>query len=281
MTLNECNNLSRADAKLMFEECCGAEKWVDALLKAMPFKEEAELIKTANHAWYSLCNEQDWLEAFSHHPKIGNQAKPGEKFAAAEQSGVQSATQKTIDELANANEAYEKKNGFIFIVCATGKPASEMLQLLHQRLQNSKIEELHIAMNEQQKITILRLKKNLSKANWGAIPISQLTTHVLDTSIGQPGKNMGIRLQKLEPGYWQTIAQGITNEDGRIADMLPALHYLNGNFKMLFDTGAYFAQKQTNCFYPVVEIQFTIAGQTHYHIPLLISPFGFTTYRES
>ena len=156
-----------------------------------------------------------------------------------------------------------------------------MLRLLEDRLSNTIGEELHIAMNEQQKITILRLKKNLSKANWGAIPISQLTTHVLDTRIGQPGKNMGIRLQKLEPGYWQTIAQGITNEDGRIADMLPALHYLNGNFKMLFDTGAYFAQKQTNCFYPVVEIQFTIAGQTHYHIPLLISPFGFTTYRGS
>ncbi len=281
MTLNEFNNQSKEAAKLMFKECCGANKWVDSMLTAMPYKDEAELIKRADDVWFNHCSEPDWVEAFSHHPRIGNKADASEKFAAAEQSGVQSATQCTMNELARANEAYEKKNKFIFIVCATGKPADEMLRLLQQRLQNIEKAELHIAMNEQQKITILRLKKILNKANWSNFPVSQLTTHVLDTSIGTPGKNMGIKLQQLEQGKWLTIAQGITNADGRIADMLPALHYLNGNYKMLFDTCAYFALKKTTCFYPVVEIQFTITDQTHYHIPLLISPFGFTTYRGS
>lgn len=281
MTLNEFNNLGKEEAKQMLKECCGSAKWVEAMLKAMPYADELSLIKNADDAWFNHCTEPDWREAFTHHPKIGNKAKPGEKFADAEQSGVKLATADLLNELAAANDTYETKNGFIFIVCATGKPAAEMLSLLQLRLQNSKTEELHIAMNEQQKITIIRLKKLLQKANWDTIPVSQLTTHVLDTSIGQPGKNLNISLQSRVNNCWHTIAQGITNADGRVPDLLPSLHHLNGDYKMIFDTLTYFAEKQQHCFYPKVEIQFIINDTSHYHIPLLISPFGFTTYRGS
>ena len=281
MTLQDLKQLSKAEAKALLSTCCGSAKWVKAMLNAMPFKDEYNLVKTADETWYNKCGEKDWREAFDHHPKIGGKAKPGEKLAAAEQSSVASATQVVKNRLAAKNKVYEKQYGFIFIVCATGRSAEEMLQLLELRLRNGKDEELHIAMNEQQKITLIRLKKMLPGASWQTLPASQLTTHVLDTGFGRPALLMPVSLQCFVKGNWRSIAQGITNADGRIGDLLPALHRLKGTYKMLFDTGAYFAVKQIQGFYPKVEIQFTITDTSHHHIPLLISPFGFTTYRGS
>jgi hydroxyisourate hydrolase len=110
----------------------------------------------------------------------------------------------------------------------------------------------------------------------------QLTTHVLDTAIGKPGKDISIRLQIPVNGVWQTVAQGITNNDGRIADLLPAQKSLaHGNYKLVFDTGNYFSAQKIKGFYPEVEIQFIVFDDTHYHVPLLINPFGYSTYRGS
>ncbi|RYY91039.1 MAG: hydroxyisourate hydrolase [Chitinophagaceae bacterium] len=113
--------------------------------------------------------------------------------------------------------------------------------------------------------------------------MSQLTTHVLDTSIGKPGRDISIRLQAPSgESAWQTIAQGITNADGRIADLLPPGRNLPaGNYRVAFDTGAYFTANNTNGFYPSVEIQFTVFDDMHYHVPLLVNPFGYSTYRGS
>jgi hydroxyisourate hydrolase len=83
-------------------------------------------------------------------------------------------------------------------------------------------------------------------------------------------------------GIWQTIAQGVTNIDGRIADLLPSQTLLaSGNYKLVFDTGSYFASQKIKGFYPEVEIQFIVFDDTHYHVPLLINPFGYSTYRGS
>ena len=83
-------------------------------------------------------------------------------------------------------------------------------------------------------------------------------------------------------GQWQTMAQGVTNADGRIADLLPAERILPpGNYKLVFETGNYFASNNVKGFYPEVEIQFTIIDGSHYHVPLLINPFGYSTYRGS
>ena len=108
------------------------------------------------------------MEAFAHHPKIGDLKGLEEKFAStkawagAEQAGVQQAGKQIVEEMAKLNEDYEKKFGFIFIVCATGKTAEEMLALLQSRLPNNYKEELRIAMMEQNKITRLRLHKLVS-----------------------------------------------------------------------------------------------------------------------
>ncbi|MBS1533988.1 MAG: hydroxyisourate hydrolase [Bacteroidetes bacterium] len=112
--------------------------------------------------------------------------------------------------------------------------------------------------------------------------MSQITTHVLDTSVGVPGKNITIRLKRFYNGSWQTLAQGITNADGRIPDLLPPDRILKADtYQMVFDTGAYYADLKIQTFYPMVEIIFQTFDDAHYHVPLLVNPFGYSTYRGS
>lgn len=167
MTLSELNNLSNEQRKESLRKCCGAEAWVEEMNGAFPFSNKEALLQKADDVWNHL-NEDDWLEAFSHHPKIGDVASLKEKFAntakwaAGEQASVQQASQQTLEELAKGNSDYEAKFGYIFIVCATGKSADEMLQLLKARLPNKKEDEIKLAAAEQAKITKLRLEKLLT-----------------------------------------------------------------------------------------------------------------------
>jgi hydroxyisourate hydrolase len=247
-----------------------------------PFASEAELVSKATAIWYNECKKEDWLESFTHHPEIGDVKSLAEKFAEKEQAGVAAASKETIEALAKANADYKKKFGFIFIVCATGKTADEMLWLLQNRLKNTMDEEINIAMGEQHKITLIRFKKLFINANFQFLTMSQLTTHVLDTSVGRPGRNITVKLLQPVNNDWQMIAQGITDADGRLPDLLPSGKLLPaGNYKLLFETGAYFAANNIKGFYPEVDIQFTITDGSHYHVPLLISPYGYSTYRGS
>jgi 5-hydroxyisourate hydrolase/2-oxo-4-hydroxy-4-carboxy-5-ureidoimidazoline decarboxylase len=282
MTLSAFNNLDKETAAKHLFDCCGSTKWTAAMIQHFPFASEKELVDQSAKIWYDQCSETDWRESFTHHPKIGDVKSLTEKFAAKEQAGVAVATLETINALAQANTDYESKTGFIFIVCATGKSATEMLQLLLDRLKNTSDEELHIAMGEQQKISIIRFRKLLTEGNFDFLKVSQITTHVLDTAVGKPGKDISIRLQAKRDNLWQTIAQGVTNADGRIPDFLPQEKNLKpGHYKMVFDTGGYYAQQNIQTFYPEVEIMFTTFDETHYHVPLLVNPFGYSTYRGS
>ena len=282
MTIKAFNKLSKAEKAKHLLSCCGSSTWVEMMMKQFPFASEMDFIDVATDVWYNQCNSIDWLESFTHHPKIGDVKSLSKKFAGKEQASVAAATKKVIAALANANTEYEAKFGFIFIVCATGKTATEMLRLMEDRLSNSIGEELHIAMGEQMKITILRFQKLIAEGDWSFLKPGQLTTHVLDTAVGMPGKNISIRLQMPVNAVWQTIAQGITNADGRIDDLLPAQKMLaSGNYKLVFDTGNYFAAQKIKGFYPEVEIQFIVFDDAHYHVPLLINPFGYSTYRGS
>ena len=289
MQLEEFNKQEKQVAKEILFSCCGSEKWCSLIIEHLPFASEKALVDAATVIWYEHCTEEEWLAAFRHHPKIGDLKSLEEKFsttkhlAGAEQAGVAEAASSVLEELAKANSTYEEKFGFIFIVCATGKSAPEMLRLIQDRLKNTYHEELAIAMGEQHKITLLRLKKLLANANWGWMRNSQLTTHVLDTSMGKPGRDMTIKLQQQHHGStWQTMAQGVTNADGRIADLLPTEKLLTpDNYKLVFDTEAYFPNNHIKVFYAEVEIQVSIFDDQHYHVPLLINPFGYSTYRGS
>lgn len=112
--------------------------------------------------------------------------------------------------------------------------------------------------------------------------MSQITTHVLDTSIGKPAYGITIKLFEFIADEWIEKASGITNKDGRIGNLIPANDTLTfGTYKMVFDTKHYFEAHKIEVFYPSVEIIFNLHTIEHYHIPLLLNPFGYTTYRGS
>ncbi len=158
------NELSAEEAARQFHHCCSIATWARAMTAARPFKSEGELLQKAEALWHQ-CRREDWLEAFANHPKIGDLEGLRQKFkdtahlATGEQAGVGGAEEATLKALAEGNAAYEKRFGFIFIVCATGKSAAEMLALLQARLGNEPDVELKIAAGEQKKITRIRLEK--------------------------------------------------------------------------------------------------------------------------
>ena len=150
MTLEELNGLSEKDAKVEFLRCCGANRWASEMITHRPFGTRDELLSTANEVWQQL-DQKDWKEAFSRHPKIGDIENLKKKFARppsdwrastaqwaqGEQSGVAQTSERVLKELAEGNNLYEAKFGYIFIVCATAKSADEMLEMLNLRLKNT------------------------------------------------------------------------------------------------------------------------------------------------
>lgn len=162
------NDLSPDEAESAFRDCCGSHEWARRMAAARPFAMLDGLFETADRIWRSLLTA-DHLEAFAAHPKIGSKkATAGQNvqavnWSAAEQSGMNAAIKDVRDELADVNGLYEDKFGFIFIVCASGKSAEEMLAICRARLGNSVETEFAIAAEEQRKITEIRLKKLLEK----------------------------------------------------------------------------------------------------------------------
>jgi len=135
---------------------CGSSEWARRMLAARPMK---DAFATSDEIWSSL-SEADWREAFAAHPRIGE--KKGGAWSAQEQSGTRTAAEQTMQQLADANRAYEERFGHIYIVCATGKSAEEMLSLCRERLGNEPAKELRVAAEEQRKIMHLRLQKLVS-----------------------------------------------------------------------------------------------------------------------
>lgn len=164
MTLHDLNVLPEDELRKELFKCCGSFNWVNKMLPFFPMDDLVELLEDAEEQWFK-CTDEDWKEAFSQHPKIGDTSPLTTKFAdtaewaSEEQSAVGTASEQVKADLDKANANYEKKFGYIFIVCASGKTAAEMLSMLQQRLSNTPEEEINIAADEQNKITLLRLQK--------------------------------------------------------------------------------------------------------------------------
>lgn len=111
--------------------------------------------------------------------------------------------------------------------------------------------------------------------------MSTVTTHVLDTALGGPAANVPVRLERVTAEQVLEVARAATDGDGRVRELGP--HDLPaGTYRLVFGTGDYFAATGREAFYPQVTVDFTIADpDQHYHVPLLLGPFGFTTYRGS
>jgi 2-oxo-4-hydroxy-4-carboxy-5-ureidoimidazoline decarboxylase len=157
MTLAELNGLEPRRAAAEFMRCCGSSRWAAEMTASRPFASLDAMCSRGDAIWASI-DKGDWLDAFAAHPRIGEQ-RPVSAWSSSEQSGMQSAGEVTKARLATLNAAYEARFGYIFIVCATGKPAADMLTLLDARMANDPSIELPIAAEEQRKITGLRLAK--------------------------------------------------------------------------------------------------------------------------
>lgn len=159
------NALPRGEALEALLRCCGSSRWAEAMVAQRPFAGRNALFAAAESEWWGL-DPADWLEAFSHHPRIGERPT-GSGGAAAwarqEQAGASSASAETARRLEELNREYERRFGHVYLVCATGKTADQMLAILELRLTNDAVKELREAAEQQRQITRLRLERLLSE----------------------------------------------------------------------------------------------------------------------
>lgn len=161
MTLSEFNQLPSADAIAALYGCCHCQSWAKHVAERRPFGTLEKLLTTANCFWAGV-EEVQILEAFSGHARIGDIELLRSRYAGRatqEQGQVLQASESVIQNLYRLNKEYEEKNGFIFIVCASGKAPEEMLRLLQDRIDNPREVELQNGAREQGEITHLRLVK--------------------------------------------------------------------------------------------------------------------------
>ncbi len=173
MQLSELNACEPTAAERSFLQCCGSKRWARLMTEARPFADVKTAIARGETTWDSL-DASDWLEAFAAHPQIGagtataalSAGTPGpaagvdpRNWSGQEQAGMAHAADSTRRRLETANAAYAARFGYIFIICATGRTAGEMLDALEQRMQHDPASELRVAAGEQRRILALRLAK--------------------------------------------------------------------------------------------------------------------------
>ena len=170
--LDAWNAMSADTAGTAVLPCCGSNAWARGLAARRPLATLPELLAASDAAWWSV-EEADWKEAFDSHPRIGEQhaqaaaTNASLRWSAGEQSSAMLSDDAAKARLAEGNRAYEAKFGRIFIVCATGKSAQEMLAILGRRMHNTAEAELHEAAEQQREITHIRLRKWLAQKEEG------------------------------------------------------------------------------------------------------------------
>ncbi|MBS0187789.1 MAG: 2-oxo-4-hydroxy-4-carboxy-5-ureidoimidazoline decarboxylase [Planctomycetes bacterium] len=162
--ISRLNRMGSEEAARVLLTVCGSRRWIERMLERRPFADSAALFGAADEVWFGL-ERADWLEAFSHHPRIGERNLAQAKFAqtaaqsSREQSGMAAASEAVRTEFARGNEDYEKRFGHVFLICATGKTADEMLANLRERIGNEPAKELQNAAMQQSQIVRIRLRK--------------------------------------------------------------------------------------------------------------------------
>jgi len=157
--LDAFNDLSRAEAEAQLKTCCASQRWAEAMALERPYPTPESLYDAADRVWWSL-DQSDWLQAFAAHPRIGDRAA-ADPTAQREQAGAARASAELRAALAEANRRYEERFGRVFLICAAGKSAEDLLASIRHRMGNDEQAELHVAAAEQAKITRLRLERLL------------------------------------------------------------------------------------------------------------------------
>jgi len=161
--LEQLNSLLEERCIQELFKCCASKKWANNLTSQRPYKNVENLMETASREWFAL-GESEWLDAFSHHPKIGDKAtilkkENANSFGKNEQASVLTASEQILNDLAQYNRLYADKFGFIFLIFAEGKSQEYMLSILKERISNTREQEIKNAAVEQDKIARRRLQK--------------------------------------------------------------------------------------------------------------------------
>ena len=163
--LAEWNLLPETEAIPPLLACCGSQAFANEVVRNRPYSNLDTLLTKADDIWRSL-QERDWLEAFACHPRIGesstNASHQFSTWSTEEQSRARTAADSVLDSIATKNREYEARHGFIYIVCASGRSAEELLSILDRRLHNTTEVELREAAEQQRQITHLRIRKWLT-----------------------------------------------------------------------------------------------------------------------
>ncbi|GMH39871.1 hypothetical protein BSKO_07775 [Bryopsis sp. KO-2023] len=290
-----------------YYECCNSKRFAAVASLGGPFESCEEIVAHATNVWWKETPVNEWLAAFAGHPTIGDVDALTKKDGGEQSTALNCTDPGTLDELAKLNCQYQAKFGHVFLIFAPGKTAEQVLHAIKDRIQNSPGQELQICAGEQMKITTKRMMGMLGKPAWtdpcamylnrskdhGKSPI---TTHVLDTCRGCPAAGVPVVLEKKsdpDGTVYDAISRGVTNSDGRVGNLLNFVDSIApGTYRMKFRTGEYLQKCKKDFpdfyaeipFYPEVNVDFNVPesmSKQHFHIPCLLSPYGYSTYRGS
>jgi hydroxyisourate hydrolase len=278
--LDRLNAAPAEEAQRAFLACCSSTRWAELMVSGRPYDDQPAVLAAADAALAAL-GENDLADALQGHARIGEKAH-GESAAwsRGEQAGMSSAGTDLQDAMAKGNAAYEERFGRVYLVAAAGLSAEDLLARLQARLGNDPETERGVVRAELGKINRLRLQRVLAgpESTPRADPATNLTTHVLDAASGRPAVGVAVRLEDMDG---TVLGSGSTDDDGRIKNLVPG-PVAPGNYRLIFDTAAYHESVGTQGFYPEVIISFTVTDQRqHHHVPLLLAPFAYSTYRGS
>jgi 2-oxo-4-hydroxy-4-carboxy-5-ureidoimidazoline decarboxylase len=251
-------------------EVCSSPIWAQRVLAGGPFPDVEALLQHADRVLAEL-PDAEIDAALEGHPRIGGPVD--NPSSAREQAGVTGADDHVRAELAAKNRMYEDKFGYVYLVCASGRSAEELLAVLTDRLANAPETERRVMRTELMKINRLRLRRLLDKET----PMTHLSTHVLDAVTGRPAAGVPVTLSDADGAV---LADARTDDDGRVGDLYSG--ELSGIYRLRFDTAAYFTAHGMRGFYREIVVAFEIDdAAAKYHVPLLLSPYAYSTYRGS
>ncbi|GAA3503855.1 hypothetical protein GCM10019016_109670 [Streptomyces prasinosporus] len=297
--LTRFNALGERAALAALHEVCASAAWARRLLAGRPYATAEDLYAAGDAATAGL-TAADLDEAMAGHPPIGR-PRPGDPASAREQSGMAGAPDGLRAEMLELNLAYQERFGHVFLVCATGRTGEQMRDALRERLGNAPEREREIVRTELGKINRIRLARLVEEDchRMSTETTASVSTHVLDTSAGRPAGGVAVRLSARSgrDADWRTLGGSATDADGRCED-LPAPPEGTTHVRLDFAVEAYFGASVkrradarqdapahrdggATVFFPEVAVTFAVAPGEHYHVPLLLNPFGYSVYRGS
>lgn len=267
--LGRFNAADDATALAALRTVCTSDAWGKDVLAGRPYP-DAETLFAASDTAVARLGAAGLAEALAGHPPIGR-PKPGDPGSSREQRGMAGAPAGLRAEMLASNLAYQEKFGHVFLICATGRSAEEMRDALRNRIDNPPEREREIVREELAKINRLRL------ARLAGTEGATVSTHILDTATGRPAAGVAVALSVRDGSgtAWQPLGTSATDTDGRCKG-LPALPADAAHARLVFAT-----ETRGAGFFPEVAVAFAVTAGEHYHVPLLLSPFGFSVYRGS